>query len=191
MDENQIELSTTADAAPKGFEFSAQSAPKTDTSKIFSFSTTKSCIEPGTFSLSTKTEKESSSPLETTYSFSHCADIRPAQFKTAFGRRSDPIPIRCSPDRLPEVPQMSSQRKRMNTFDEWPWQMSQSPEECATSGFYYLGTGDHLKCFWCGIVIKDWESGEVVNDSHLNWSDRRCAFAVNAEHIPRCEENYS
>ena len=35
----------------------------------------------------------------------------------------------------------------MKTFQKWPKQIGQIPEELAQAGFYYTGIGDYVKCF--------------------------------------------
>ena len=41
---------------------------------------------------------------------------------------------------------MASAADRMTTFNSWPKQMVQKPEEMVSSGFYYTGRGDVVQC---------------------------------------------
>lgn len=55
---------------------------------------------------------------------------------------------------------------RLKTFEDWPVQMSQKPEELAEAGFYYTGRGDRVLCFHCGLGLKDWRCGDDVWTQH-------------------------
>lgn len=55
---------------------------------------------------------------------------------------------------------------RKSSFTGWPPQMRQKPDELAEAGLFYLGQGDKTRCFWCGVVISEWEAGDVPIVEH-------------------------
>ena len=36
------------------------------------------------------------------------------------------------------------------------------------SGFYYTGCGDRVTCFYCGIILHNWEHADNVDMEHKN-----------------------
>lgn len=40
----------------------------------------------------------------------------------------------------------------------------------AKTGFYYLGTKDHVRCFFCRVRLMNWEKGDDEVREHLKWS---------------------
>ena len=45
----------------------------------------------------------------------------------------------------------------MKAFEKWTTKINATPRELVDGGFYYLGTGDRLTCFYCGGGLKNWE----------------------------------
>jgi len=72
------------------------------------------------------------------------------------------------------LPQHVDYGSRLTTFkDLWPRYLpGPSIEDLARSGFVYLGTGDRVKCFCCGIICKDWEPADCAYDEHYRWASR-------------------
>ncbi|KAK3095682.1 hypothetical protein FSP39_017542 [Pinctada imbricata] len=58
---------------------------------------------------------------------------------------------------------------RLSTYRGWPSQMKQTPEILTKSGFFYLGEGDKVKCFYCGGILWDWEEGDDPWEEHAKW----------------------
>ena len=82
---------------------------------------------------------------------------------------------------VPNTLYFNTRIKNLNYKDMWSrkltfrdnWcskQMSQQPKELAEAGFYYIGPADHVKCAFCGLIIRDWGTGEVPMFSHIAWS---------------------
>ena len=48
--------------------------------------------------------------------------------------------------------------ERLNTFKDmyWPDRVGIPPEEFAAAGFYCINCTDHVKCSYCGIMIRNW-----------------------------------
>ncbi|KAK2587174.1 hypothetical protein KPH14_002923 [Odynerus spinipes] len=63
---------------------------------------------------------------------------------------------------------------RLRSFENWPVSYIE-PEKLAAAGFYYLGEGDKVRCFECGIEICQWVEGDDPEEDHKRWSDR-CRF---------------
>ena len=51
----------------------------------------------------------------------------------------------------------SSMESRMRTFEHWPQAMPQTARQLAYAGFFYLGRGDHVQCFFCDGGLKNWD----------------------------------
>lgn len=60
--------------------------------------------------------------------------------------------------------------KRIASFNNWPIQMEPNGEELSKAGFYSLGEGDKVKCFFCGIGLKNWQRGEKPLEAHKKWN---------------------
>ncbi|XP_058067035.1 death-associated inhibitor of apoptosis 1 [Anopheles bellator] len=59
---------------------------------------------------------------------------------------------------------------RLRTFtNRWPVPFVQA-EELARYGFYYTGSEDTVKCFFCRVEIGMWEEHDNVIEEHLRWS---------------------
>ncbi|XP_071166695.1 baculoviral IAP repeat-containing protein 8-like [Mytilus edulis] len=54
---------------------------------------------------------------------------------------------------------------RQNSFLGWPKEVP-SPDDLATAGFYYTGSGDHVKCFCCELELAKWEPNDVPWTEH-------------------------
>ncbi|XP_069139199.1 baculoviral IAP repeat-containing protein 8-like [Argopecten irradians] len=60
--------------------------------------------------------------------------------------------------------------KRFASFIDWPAQLRQQPRQMSKAGFFYVGVGDKVQCFWCGTVLKDWEPTDDPVLEHVRWS---------------------
>ncbi|KAK7789133.1 hypothetical protein R5R35_002077 [Gryllus longicercus] len=73
---------------------------------------------------------------------------------------------------------------RLTTFSGWPVSFM-SENLLAEAGFYYLHTGDLVRCAFCGIQIAYWEFGDKPMEEHRRWSPScpllRKSTANNAE----------
>uniref|UniRef100_A0AAG5DBL7 RING-type domain-containing protein n=1 Tax=Anopheles atroparvus TaxID=41427 RepID=A0AAG5DBL7_ANOAO len=61
------------------------------------------------------------------------------------------------------------EQNRLRTFARWPVAFI-SPNVLARYGFYYLGTDDTVKCYFCTVEIGLWEPQDDVVEEHLRWS---------------------
>ena len=67
---------------------------------------------------------------------------------------------------IPQNPFNSYYSDRIKTFQKWPKQIQQRPEDLAKAGFYYTKVGDYVKCFYCGLVLCNWEKSDNVVSEH-------------------------
>ncbi|CAG2255140.1 BIRC7_8 [Mytilus edulis] len=73
---------------------------------------------------------------------------------------------------------------RFQSFYNWPHPDKRpTPGELADAGFFYLGQGDAVKCFYCGGMLRHWEEKDEVWTEHMKWFPL-CLFVV--EHDPSC-----
>ncbi|KAL5004352.1 hypothetical protein ScPMuIL_017808 [Solemya velum] len=64
---------------------------------------------------------------------------------------------------------------RLSSFSGWPVYKSQTPQELATSGLFYTGFGDAVRCFFCGGGLRNWEDSDDPWVEHARWFPR-CSF---------------
>ncbi|OWF42752.1 baculoviral IAP repeat-containing protein 3-like [Mizuhopecten yessoensis] len=69
-----------------------------------------------------------------------------------------------------KYPQYCDVEARLASFKDWPSQLKQQPRQMSKAGFYYIGVGDKVQCFWCGTVLKDWEPSDDPVLEHVRWS---------------------
>ncbi|VDI67974.1 baculoviral IAP repeat-containing protein 7/8 [Mytilus galloprovincialis] len=70
---------------------------------------------------------------------------------------------------------------RIVTFQSWPKNLKQSPEDLASTGLYYKGTGDTCQCHMCGGILSGWEDEDIPEKEHKKWFPK-CPL-VNKEYI--------
>ncbi|XP_067656974.1 baculoviral IAP repeat-containing protein 2-like [Haliotis asinina] len=77
------------------------------------------------------------------------------------------------------------QVKRLGTFEAWPIKLDiQSPPNMAAAGFFYIGSADRARCFYCGLTLRDWDTDDDPFDAHLQWSPR-CEYIKHAHNSKR------
>ena len=70
---------------------------------------------------------------------------------------------------IPQNVSMKYFSDRMKTFKNWPKQIVQQPKELAQTGFYYIGEGDKVKCFYCGLVLYNWLTCDNPVCEQMTW----------------------
>ncbi|VDI50276.1 baculoviral IAP repeat-containing protein 7/8 [Mytilus galloprovincialis] len=75
----------------------------------------------------------------------------------------------------PKYPKYAIRISRLDSFECWPTYLTQSPDEMATAGFFFTGSDDHCRCFFCGGGLKNWEPGDEPWVEHARWY-QKCAF---------------
>lgn len=69
----------------------------------------------------------------------------------------------------PKYPKWENESVRLRSYTGWPTQMSQVPKDLAQAGLLYMGSGDRVKCFWCGGELHDWEPQDIPMEEHAKW----------------------
>ncbi|XP_070189534.1 inhibitor of apoptosis protein-like [Littorina saxatilis] len=58
---------------------------------------------------------------------------------------------------------------RLATFIDWPTRGLPLPRSLVISGFYYMGTGDSVRCFYCGVTLRNWRENDDPWETHLRF----------------------
>jgi hypothetical protein len=69
----------------------------------------------------------------------------------------------------PEHPKFQLEIKRINSYEDWPISMKQTPKELSEAGFFYTGKGDRVICFSCGGGLKNWDESDASWVEHAKW----------------------
>jgi len=67
-------------------------------------------------------------------------------------------------------PEFAVESRRLRSFDDWPKSMRQNPKELSDAGFFYTQRGDRVRCFSCGLGLRDWEEKDVPWEQQVMWS---------------------
>ena len=86
--------------------------------------------------------------------------------------RSDISALRLQMHQRARSPHLATLDARMSTFHHWPAGLAQRPAQLAEAGFYYMGTGDHVKCFCCDGALRNWEPNDDPWVEHSRWFSR-------------------
>ncbi|KAK7491998.1 hypothetical protein BaRGS_00016662 [Batillaria attramentaria] len=68
-------------------------------------------------------------------------------------------------------------RTRFLSFAGWPRNSGLSPTVLAEAGFYYLGSGDSVRCWYCGIILRNWRQSDDPWVTHVLFRFS-CAFVL-------------
>ena len=77
------------------------------------------------------------------------------------------------------------EQNRLNTFHQWNVPFIDK-HILASCGFYYLGPGDLVKCYFCNVEIGQWTLGDDVPTEHRRWFPN-CPMVrgyINSDTIP-------
>lgn len=73
---------------------------------------------------------------------------------------------------------------REQTFEHWPQQMTQKPNDLVRKGFVYTGCGDRVTCFYCNVTLKQWEQSDCIEVEHLKWEPNGLFARMMSNQIP-------
>ena len=73
------------------------------------------------------------------------------------------------PHKSPLYPNYVTFNSRRESFTTWPLQLTQSPDQLASAGFFYTGCGDKVRCFSGGCGLEKWEPGDDPVLEHKKW----------------------
>ena len=80
----------------------------------------------------------------------------------------------------PAIPLMAESDKRFQTFSRW--QHPISPREMTDAGFWYLGDGDRVQCFYCSGTLRNWQANENPWFEHAKWFPL-CEFVLQKQSV--------
>ncbi|CAC5393832.1 unnamed protein product [Mytilus coruscus] len=80
----------------------------------------------------------------------------------------------------PKYPKYAVRSTRLDSFQHWPKDLTQSPAEMSLAGFFFTGIEDHCRCFFCGGGLRSWEPGDQPWIEHARWY-QNCAFVRNCK----------
>nr|XP_022290906.1 putative inhibitor of apoptosis [Crassostrea virginica] len=72
-------------------------------------------------------------------------------------------------------PQYADEQARLDSFRNWPSYLTQTGHQLTAAGFYYTSWNDWVRCFCCGIGVREWAPGDDPWAEHARWSPR-CSF---------------
>ncbi|XP_054837585.1 baculoviral IAP repeat-containing protein 7 [Eublepharis macularius] len=102
------------------------------------------------------------------------------------GDNSSPEDARNRNSPLPST--MTSEERRLRTFQCWPDSAAVSPADLAAAGFFFVGPGDRVKCFCCGGVLYEWVAEDDPIEEHRKFFPM-CPFiqgiGVGSQRAPR------
>ncbi|KAL3882672.1 hypothetical protein ACJMK2_028989 [Sinanodonta woodiana] len=64
---------------------------------------------------------------------------------------------------------------RLASFTGWPSGTNLQPRDMASAGLYYMGTGDCVRCYYCGGGLRSWQNGDDPYAEHARWYPN-CAY---------------
>ena len=91
------------------------------------------------------------------------------EFAKAVSQRKRRYAVPATPNADETAERMKSYEQRLVSFRDWPRTAHVSGESLARAGFYYLGSGDRVKCFSCGGALKGWQQGDTAWGEHLKF----------------------
>lgn len=75
----------------------------------------------------------------------------------------------------PMHPRYADLKERLKSFSGWPAHQAVEPSQLAAAGFFFTGSLDRVRCFSCGVRLRDWKAGENPWIEHSKYSPN-CAF---------------
>jgi len=85
---------------------------------------------------------------------------------------------------------MRSLQQRVETFGSPHWPIEnflETPHDFASAGFYYLGDGDKVKCWYCNDGLEHWERFDTPWRQHSKWFPK-CEFLLQKKGIDFVKE---
>ena len=72
----------------------------------------------------------------------------------------------------PYHPEYATEQSRLDSFINWPSNLTQKPPDLAKAGFFSFGKNDMVKCFYCDGGIRNWDQFEDPIVEHTRWYPR-------------------
>lgn len=77
----------------------------------------------------------------------------------------------------PKYPNFVTLQGRIVSFDNSPGFISVNSEMMASAGFFYVGSSDQTRCFFCGGGLRNWEYDDNPWVEHARWFPK-CHFLL-------------
>ena len=90
------------------------------------------------------------------------------------------LPSPLTSNNTPMFPAYKSLNVRISSYQGFPAHVKQTPRQLAQAGFFYRGFGDRCSCFWCGIGLQHWETGDDPWVEHAHRS-HRCQYVIDCK----------
>lgn len=78
---------------------------------------------------------------------------------------NDPEEIKQS---IPANPSMGRIDERLRSFYVWPKVLGNLVMPLAEAGFYYMGSGDETRCFFCSGILDSWQESDNPWEKHAD-----------------------
>ncbi|KAE9528484.1 hypothetical protein AGLY_012055 [Aphis glycines] len=78
---------------------------------------------------------------------------------------------------VPKYPEYSTLLSRLKTFDSLPLRSCRDKYSLAECGFAYTGTGDSVRCFYCGLLLLEWEEDDEAWQQHA-MHNPKCVYVL-------------
>lgn len=111
------------------------------------------------------------------------------EYQSQTGATADPPSRR----RLPRNAQFNDVTDRIASFPCHHLDSGQTVDSLATAGFYYIGPGDRVQCFWCNGIVKNWRPSDEPWTVHAKYFSR-CRYLrqhKDAQFIASCSNSES
>ncbi|CAL1528891.1 unnamed protein product [Lymnaea stagnalis] len=80
----------------------------------------------------------------------------------------------------PKHQKYKTEPSRLNSFGTWDMSRNPKPADLAKAGFFYVGHGDSVKCFFCDGGLRNWEPNDDPWREHARWFPR-CPYVKQAK----------
>uniref|UniRef100_A0A182YTM3 RING-type domain-containing protein n=1 Tax=Biomphalaria glabrata TaxID=6526 RepID=A0A182YTM3_BIOGL len=72
----------------------------------------------------------------------------------------------------PKHQKYKTEPSRLSSFSSWDMSRNPKPSDLAKAGFFYVGHGDSVKCFFCDGGLRNWEPNDDPWREHARWFPR-------------------
>lgn len=131
--------------------------------------------ESGNVPIHTETS-ERNTPIEDS-TFGHRNDTRAADLNEDgyYGNATDCFPGDTTENQEPleeecKHPQYKERAVRLSSYSNWRYKDIQDPQNLVEAGFFFAGFGDCVRCYYCGLGLRNWQNGDGPWIEHARWS---------------------
>ncbi|XP_033740988.1 baculoviral IAP repeat-containing protein 2-like [Pecten maximus] len=78
----------------------------------------------------------------------------------------------------PKYIQYAIRVSRLKTYNKWSDSHFLKSNDLSEAGFFYSEKGDTVVCYYCGLALNSWESGDRPWTEHARWSPN-CTHVLN------------